>query len=110
MLERLARVVRKGDERLDYWTSYAFRLEHELGEAVHRARCPECGEVVGAGGIEPPASAMSKQRSTADLRARRDKTVTKKSRKGRKINRMMATTATMSRSKGQAKRRKNKGE
>ena len=67
-LEFLARVVRKGDERLEYWIGYAGRLEHELGEAVHRARCPDCQKVVGAAGIEPAASAMSKNESQGTAR------------------------------------------
>ena len=107
VLEYLASKVRKGDERLAYWTSYAFRLEHELGEALHRARCPDCGKMVGAAGIEPAASAMSKQRSTADLRAR-DKTETRRKKKRRKIKTLMRPATVMSRSKGQANTRRKR--
>lgn len=84
---------------------YAFRLEHELGEAVHRARCPECGKVVGAAGIEPATSAMSTQRSTTELRAQRDKTETWAKHNGKENSNLTAPTGVMSKSSSQAKKR-----
>lgn len=94
-LDFLSKKVRHGDERLHYWRDYAFRLEHELGEAVHRARCQNCGELVGGAGIEPATSTMSTLRSTTELTAR-DKTQTAKRKKGRRIKAMALAAESMS--------------
>ena len=64
-----AEALKQAAEKANYWFEYASRLEHELGEALHRAKCPHCG-VVGGAGIEPATSCMSSKRSTTELTAR----------------------------------------
>lgn len=108
MLSVSSEAIRKIAGKVEYWSDYAFRLEHELGEALHRARCPNCGEMVGSTGIEPVTSAMSTRCSTSELAAQRDKTQTAGRQKPFKQKGNSRRTATMSTKRGQGKSSKTR--
>ena len=77
MLEELKQAIIHLENARAFWEQEERERSGELTTLHEKpVRCLDCRKLVGGAGVEPATSCVSSKRSTAELTALRDKTVT----------------------------------